>query len=88
MKERLKVLSVMLTVLSLSLCAVSCSSDDDEKENNSIVGVWKFKEATAGEIKTNNTANDEKIKPEIASASKDNFKGTTLTLKSDGTFID
>ena len=88
MKERLKVLSVMLMVLSLSLTVVSCSNDDEEKENNSIVGVWKFKSASTGEIKTNSTVNDEKIKPGIISAATDDFKETTITLKNDGTFID
>lgn len=78
----------MLMVLSLSLTVVSCSNDDEEKENNSIVGTWKFKEATAGEIKTNSTTNDQKIKPGIISAATDDFKGTTIILKSDGTFIE
>lgn len=78
----------MLMILSISLSAISCSKDDDEKENNSIVGVWIFKEATAGEVKTNSTANDEKIKPGIISAATDDFNETTLTLKSDGTFTE
>ncbi|MFC4673094.1 DUF5004 domain-containing protein [Dysgonomonas termitidis] len=88
MKERLKVLSIMSMVLFLSLTVVSCSNDDEEKENNSIVGTWKFKSVAAGEIKTNSTVNDEKIKPEIIAAATDDFKETTITLKSDGTFIE
>lgn len=78
----------MLMVLSLSLTVVSCSNDDGEKENNSIVGVWKFKSVSAGEIKTNSTVNDEKIKPGIISVATDDFRGSTITFKSDGTYID
>lgn len=87
MKERLKVLSVMLMVLSLSLSSVSCSNDDEEKENNSIVGTWKFKEAMAGEVKTNSTANDTKIKPKIISTATEDYKGGIITFKEDGTFV-
>lgn len=87
MKERLKVLSVMLTVLFLSLGAASCSSDDDqEKENNSIVGTWKFKEAVAGEVKTNSTANDGKTASFIADWGKEDFGSLTYTFATDGNF--
>jgi hypothetical protein len=95
MNARLKFFSVMLMVLSLSLSAVSCSSDDDEQENNpteqvnnSIVGVWKFKEVVVGEVETNDPANNEKIKPEIVSVSIGDYKTLTWTFKSDGTCID
>ena len=85
MKERLKVLSVMLMVLSLSLCVVSCSSDD-EKESDSIVGTWKYKEVTAGEVKTNSTANDSKIGKLITDWAKKDFDSFTYTFVADGTF--
>jgi len=77
----------MLTVLFLSLVAVSCSSDDDqEKENNSIVGTWKFKEAVAGEVETNSTINDGKTASFIADWGKEDFGSLTFTLAADGNF--
>jgi hypothetical protein len=95
MKARLKFFSVMLMVLSLSLSTVSCSSDDDEQENNpteqvnnSIVGVWKLKGVVAGEVETNDPANNEKIKPEIVSVAIGDYETLTMTLKSDGTCIE
>ena len=48
MKERLKILSVALVVLSLSLSTVSCSGDNDEVNDSSIVGAKEYKSATAG----------------------------------------
>lgn len=85
MKERLKVLSVMLMILSISLSAISCSKDDDEKDSNTIVGTWKYKSVAAGEIKTNNTTNDEKIKPFVISEGVDSYIGFWFEFKADGT---
>jgi len=85
MKEKLKVLSVMLMVLSLSLCVVSCSGDD-EKESDSIVGIWKYKEATAGEVKTNSAANDSKIGKLITDWAKKDFDSFTYSFAAGGTF--
>lgn len=85
MKERLKVLSVMSMVLFLSLTVVSCSNDDEEKENNSIVGTWKFKSVAAGEIKTNSTTNDEKVKINVTSKAASDFSGFIYVFREDKT---
>lgn len=74
----------MLMVLSLSLSAVSCTKDD-EKDGDSIVGTWKYKSVAAGEIKTNSTTNDEKIKPFVISEGVDNYIGFWYEFKTDGT---
>jgi hypothetical protein len=73
-------------VIALPVFIISCSSDDDDKVNNSIVGTWKFKEVTAGEIKTNNTANDGKITSYLVNLAKDDFSGNVYTFSDDGTF--
>lgn len=85
MKERLKVLSVMFMVLSLSLTVVSCSNDDDDQVNNSIVGTWKFKEVTAGEVKTNSTVNDEKVKTNIVTTVTSSRSGFVYVFREDKT---
>jgi hypothetical protein len=72
--------------MSLLLVFNSCSRDDEEKENNSIVGVWKFKEAVAGEIKTNSTVNNGKLAPFIADWGKEDFGSFIYTFTADGAF--
>ncbi len=86
MKTKSKFLCMLLLVLWLPVALGSCSKDDDGKDNDSIAGTWKFKEAAAGEVKTNSTANDGKIKPAIVSAAAEDFKGSVITLREDGTF--
>lgn len=86
MKERLKVLSVMLMVLSLSLTVVSCSDDDDDKVNNSIVGTWKYESVAAGEITTNSTVNDEKTAEVIVAWGENDFGSFIYTFTADGAF--
>lgn len=87
MKEKLKALSVLLVVLSLSLNITSCSGDDEEKENNSIAGTWKFKEVKAGEVKTNSTDNDEKTALYIEGSAKEDFGNFTYVFAADGTLV-
>lgn len=72
-------------VLSLSLTVVSCSNDDDDQVNNSIVGTWKFKEVTAGEVKTNSTVNDEKVKTNIVTTVTSSRSGFVYVFREDKT---
>lgn len=75
----------MSMALFLSLTEVSCSNDDEEKENNSIVGTWKYKEVAVGEVKTNSTANDEKVKANIPSKVASDVSGFVYVFREDKT---
>lgn len=85
MKEKLKVLSVMLMLLSVSLGLVSCS-DDDDNDNGALVGTWDYKSASAGEVKTNSSANDEIIKAETIFEGNESFYGFWYDFKTGGGF--
>jgi hypothetical protein len=86
MKTKTKILFMVFLAMSLPVIFSSCSKDDDDKENSSIVGTWKFKETTVGEVKTNNTANDSKISNLVTGWAKKDFETFTYTFVADGTF--
>lgn len=82
--KKMKFLVVLFAVMSLPLIFSSCSNDD-EKEDNAIVGTWKFKEAVS-DVKTNSTANDNKIANLVTDWAKKDFDTFTYTFAADGTF--
>jgi len=76
---------MLILALLMPLLFNSCSKNEgDDNNDNSIIGTWEFNSVYAGEIKTNNAINTEKIKPYVISSGEYMFKGYKYVFKEKG----
>jgi len=79
--NKFKSVIVLAAVLFASAISVSCSSDDDNPKDPSIVGTWL---QTSGSSETIKNGTSEGVENDVVDA--DNF--VRITFNSDGTFSD
>lgn len=79
----MKFLFMLPVVLSLLSVLNSCKNDDDDSVT--LVGTWYYRDAAAGEIKTNSAANDAIIKSYVVREGVDEHIGFWYEFNTNGT---